>query len=316
MQNTVKHYMYVPFTGLGLYGGSRGNRWLKNRIEIFKHFVVPSLLEQTNQNFSVWVSWRKEDKHNTEINSLYWYLNEVFENRVVFTYSGVCFWDDKYPDDQARTRLVTSLHHTLSELINDIGDVTDVLMTIQPSDDCYHSGMAQEVQTLFKETDFEGIGYKQGYIMNYQTGDVAEYNCQTNPPFYTIKFPKDIFIDPFKHAQHTALKVDSGKYKKGTPLPSHEYIGQCMKYLQIERRGFLVGTHGENISTHFNNPYAGDAVDKQTLAQFGLLLVKPIKICYNVRKQIMKKLPYSVQRKLRYIFGEKIYQKLYQLIHA
>ena len=35
-----KHLIYCPFTGLGLYNGFRGNRWLKNRIKIFKEFVV------------------------------------------------------------------------------------------------------------------------------------------------------------------------------------------------------------------------------------------------------------------------------------
>ncbi len=313
----MRHFLYTPFTGLGLYGGSRGNSWLRDRIAIFKQFVVPSLQAQTNQNFTLWLSWRKEDRGNKDIQLLELYLKGIFSyDRVVFTYSGICFWDDKYPDEEARPRLLSALHGSMNELINYIGDVKDVVYTIQPSDDCYYSGMVDEIQTLFKNTDFQCIGYKHGYIMNYQTLEIKEYNPLTNPPFVSIRMPKDLFIDPFKHAQFTALKQDSGKYKKGTPCPSHEYYGECMKYLQIPKRGFLVGTHGQNISTHFNIPYAGEPVDREILAQFGLLLVKPIKICYSIRKQIMKKLPYRVQRKLRYIFGEKIYQNIYKLIHG
>ncbi len=302
----------VPFTGLGLYGGMRGQSWLKNRIKIFKQFVVPSLKAQTNQNFTLWVTWRKEERNNKNVLQLHEYLLQHFD-KVVFTYNGICFYDDKFPDEEARERLVTNLHGTMHELVNHIGD-NEVIYTIQPSDDCYHSGMVEEVQTLFKNTDYQAIGYKHGYICNYQTKEVKNYDCQTNPPFYSIKFPKDIFIDPFQHAQYTALKVDVGKYKKGTPLPSHEYVGNCLNYLQLPKRGFLVGCHGENISTHFNNPYAGEDVDKTNLKDFGILDVPPLTIRYSLRKAILKKLPYKVQRKLRYIFGEKIYQNIYKLI--
>lgn len=298
----MKHFLYIPFLGLGLYGGSRGKKWLKNRILVFKQFVVPSLEAQTKKNFTLWVSWRKEDKKNKDIDELFKYLKERFS--VVFTYDGICFWDDKFPDEVARERLVTSLHNTLKNLINHIGDVKHVLMTIQPSDDCYDNTMVSTMQNLFQSTDYQAIGYKHGYIMNYQTGEVAEYNPKTNPPFFTIKFPKDIFIDPFKHVEYT------GPYK------SHEYVGEKLKYVQIPERGFIVGTHGENISTHFNNPYAGKQVDRKVLDHFGLSVVKPIKLCYNLRKHIMKQLPYQVQRKLRYIFGEKIYQTIYQFIHG
>ena len=36
-----KHLMYMPFSGLGLYNGFRGNRWLKNRIKICKLRIRP-----------------------------------------------------------------------------------------------------------------------------------------------------------------------------------------------------------------------------------------------------------------------------------
>lgn len=308
--------MYIPFLGLGLYGGSRGSNWLKNRIKIFEQFVVPSLQAQTNQHFTIWISWRKEDKNNVEVQALRRTLEYWFPLRVVFTYSGVCFYDDKFPHEEAYERLASSLHGTMGELMDYIGNVKDVLMTIQPSDDCYHSGTVDELQTLFKRTDYQAIGYKHGYIANYQTLELKEYNPLTNPPFYTVRFPKETFIDPFSHIRYTGLKGDAGKYKKGTPLPSHEYVEQCLKYLQIPKRGFLVGCHGENISTHFNLPYAGQSVSKDILSDFGLSLVKPIKICYSIRKKLMQKLPHRVQRKLRYIFGEKIYQRLYKLIHG
>lgn len=299
----IRHFMYVPFTGLGLYGGFRGNRWLRNRIEVFKHFVVPSLKAQTSQNFVVWVGWRPEERTNKYVIDLEKYLiTEFGADRVVFTYGGLCFWDDKYEDEIAHQRLIIALHHSLKEIINWVGDTDEVLMTIQPSDDCYHRETVEGMQRLFSTTDYNAIGYKNGYLMNYQTGELKEYNPKTNPPFFTIRFPKETFIDPLRHAKYT------GPYK------SHEYIGDHLKYTQIDKRGFVVGTHGENVSTHFNHPYGGMIMPKEILHEFGLFFVEPLKIRYSIRKRIMRRLPHKVQRKLRYIFGEKIYSKLYNFL--
>src|SRR3989304_4458090 len=104
----IIHLMYIPFTGLGLYGGWRGNRWFKNRIHIFKQFVIPSLLAQSNQDFTVWISFIPQNKYNQHIKELKIYMDSV-GLKSIFTYSGLCFYDDKYPDHEARNRLVLSL---------------------------------------------------------------------------------------------------------------------------------------------------------------------------------------------------------------
>lgn len=295
MQNTA-HFMYVPFTGLGLYRGFRGQTWLKNRIQVFKQFVVPSLQAQTNQNFMIWVSWRPEERGNRQVEALKQYLEGIFgSSRVVFTYYGVCFWDDKYSEVEAYTRLMRSLHHSMSELINYVGDVQDVIMTIQPSDDCYYAGAVAEIQTVLKNT--QACGYTKGYICSYQTKEVREYNPDTNPPFFSIKFSKEIFIDPYQHFKYTG------------PYHSHEYVPDYLKYAKIEKRGFLVGCHGENISTHFNLPYAGQPA---ILVGFPALALAPVlKIRYSLRKRLLRKLPHQVQRKLRYWFGELLLNKFY-----
>jgi hypothetical protein len=256
-----------------------------------------------SQNFTVWVGWRREEQDNKYVGELRTYLENIFgANRVVFTFGGLCFWDDKYDDETAHQRLIMALHHSLKDMVNWVGDVKDVLMTIQPSDDCYNKDMVSHMQQVFSQTDLTATGYKHGYLMNYTTGELKEYNPKTNPPFFTLRFPKEVFIDPLKHAKWT------GPYK------SHEYIGDHMKYQQIDARGFIVGTHGENVSTHFNHPYGGADVPKEILNDFGLGLVEPIKIRYSIRKAIMRKLPYKVQRKLRYIFGEKFYSRIYNFL--
>lgn len=291
------HFMYVPFTGLGLYNGFRGNRWLRNRIKVFKEYTCRSLKAQTNQNFIIWVSWRSQERNNIQVLKLHDWMDEYFgKGKTVFTYNGVCFWDDKYKDCEARERLVTSLHHTMAELMDYITEET-VLMTIQPSDDCYHKQMVDEIQYFFNRSECNAIGYRKGYIMNYATKELSEYNPTTNPPFFTIKFPKDIFIEPKKHMDYT------GPYK------SHEYILDFTDYYKHQARGFLVGCHGENISTYYDHPFKGLSVPDYRLEDFGLEEAPNLKFKVGWKRWILKKLPHKIRRKIRYCH-ERIYNFL------
>ena len=203
-QNRITHFLYVPFTGLGLYSGWRGSRWLKNRIKIFKQFVVPSLLAQTSKNFTLWISWRHEERTNPLVKELKEYLDTIQEFKTVFTYSGVCFWDDKYPAEVAQARLASAVHGSLADLFEPIGVVDYVLMTIQPSDDCYHRRMVEQIQISFDMMpSVQALGFSKGYVMDYRTQEIREWNPTTIPPFFTIKFPTPIFIEPWKHLNYT-----------------------------------------------------------------------------------------------------------------
>ena len=293
----MTHFLYVPFTGLGLYNGFRGNHWLRNRIKVFKNYVVPSLEAQTDKDFHLWVSWRPQEKNNEQVIELKKYLDQKFI--TTFTFGGVCFWDDKYPDDKARERLMMAIHNSVYHFGTIKGEV---LMTIQPSDDCYRKTMVEEVKKTFEiYPDAQAVGYLKGYIVDYKSGQVAEYNPNTIPPFFTIKFPGDVFIDPLKHLNYT------GPYK------SHEYIAQHLKYYGTDVRGFLVGIHGENISTIFDHPFRGVRVNPSVLNDFGLENLNPLNIKLHLGKRIMRKLPYSWQRKLRYIFGERFLSRIYNI---
>lgn len=315
----IIHFLNVPFTGLGLYGGYRGDRWLKNRIKVFKQFVIPSLKNQTSKNFVLWISWRHEEKFNPIVRELIEWLKEVKEFKTVHTFHGVCFYDDKYNDDEAKNRLVTSLHGSIGELLDVINDADTVLVTIQPSDDCYVANMISGMQRVFNElTHIQSLGFTKGYIMNYSTQELAEYNPSTNPPFFTIKFPKDIFIEPLKHAEYISIKKNVGKYKAGTPYPSHEYVIDALNFGSINERGFIVGTHGENISTVFNHPFKGRSINGQEkydiLKRFGLLEVKKLELKTSLRKWILRQLPFKCQRMIRYWIGERIWQNIYNFL--
>lgn len=304
----VAHFLYCPFTGLGLYGGYRGHRWLKNRLKIFWQFVYPSLANQTSKDFILWFSWRWEERSNPLVQA---FVSDIERSglNAVHTYSGVCFWDDKYPDEVAMTRLIDAVHGAMGDLLNVMGEAEEVLMTIQPSDDVYHIAAVEQIQRFFREhPETHVYGYDRGYVMDYVNRRLAEWNPKTTPPFYTIRFPRTTFVDPLKHVKYT------GPYK------SHEYVKDYLPAVYEPIRGFLVGTHGENISTIFDHPYAGHEflggnIDYE-LGRFALEEVEPLKIRLSIRRWLMRQLPYGWQRKLRYLLGERFYARLYEWIRS
>ena len=296
----------VPFTGLGLYSGFRGNSWLHNRIKVFEQFVVPSMLNQTDRDFLVCIFWRPEERTNKYVIALEKRLSEIPNFRFKFIYSGILMYDDKYPDDVARERLANSLHLALEHMLDITHDSEWIYWLLQPSDDCYHKETVRSVKEAFKNPETEAVSFTKGYLCNYTTKELLEYNPETNPPFAAIKYSRGTFFDPAKHLKYVSLKEDAGKYKAGTPLPSHEYLPKCLKTDFFEGRGFLVGTHLSNISTTFDHPYGGTPVKdrEQILDQFGIATAEVFKPPISIRSKIFHALPYGVKRKLRYWGGD------------
>jgi len=300
-----KFIISCPFTGLGLYGGFRGNRWLRNRIQIFKQFVIPSLLAQEDRDFVLWVQWRPEEKTNKYVIELDKYLSEIPNFTHVFTYGGITIWDDKFPDEIAREKLCNSLSNSLQYLFDYLPDCERVYWLLQPSDDLYDKKTVAEVRKAFANYPAQAVSFSKGYICNYNTKELSEYNPNTNPPFFAINFPRDVFFDPGRHMTYISLKEDIGKYKKGTPQPSHEYLPKCLETYYFDSRGFCVGCHLSNISTYYNHPFKGNIVSQEILDKFGIRDVEKLVIPLSWRKVIFDKLPFGFKKKLRYWSGEK-----------
>lgn len=279
------HFLQVPFTGLGLFGGYRGDTWLKNRIAVFKRFVLPAILNQTNRNFILLLNFRPEEESNPIVQEFVAGLDKLAGLATVVTYHGIMFWDDKYPDEIASQRLMTTLERTLP-MLKDIVGGNDVLLTLQPSDDIYLGHAVSRIQELNVNMCFS-----RGYMMNYATLEMAEYDPETFPPFSTIKFTADQFLNPTKHYEHT------GPYK------SHEYIPNQATDTD---RSFIVGTHGENISTTWQHPYMGRRLTKDeveaVLITAGLFGVEPLllkkDLSRRMKKRLLNVLPAAIQRQI------------------
>lgn len=250
--NPICHLVYTPFTGLGK-PGFKGNEWYKNRIEIFKENTLKSLTNQTNQFFIHWISFRKEEDKNDLSKELFSYLCGI-KWRSIFTFGGLCWWDDKYRFDNLYQRLKDTLP-TLKEIV---GDARYVYETVLASDDMYHKDVMESI-------DRQPFGYKRalvhwnGYVRNIKTGQVAEWNPPEGhlPPFYTIMYPADVFLDPKKHFE----------YVKG--FKSHEDIERLFECVRMPDARYCVNVHGNNLSTFWNwqengktrkHPYIGKEI--------------------------------------------------------
>lgn len=287
------HFLYVPMTGLGLYKGYRGDHWLKNRLRVFKEFTVPALMNQQVKEFIVWMSWRKEEKDNPIVQETIKSLDQLRGMRFVHTFAGCCFYDDKYPDHIAKVRLKGSLLGSLPTLKEYIPEDTDyVLVTIQPSDDMFLSHAVKDIQSQEYQEN-KAIGYTAGYIMRYDTLEISEYNPKTIPPFFTIMFPPEVFIDPKKHFEYIG------------PYESHEYIKDKLNFTPLEGRGFIVGTHGENISTGYNHSFRGRVLNEQEnesiRIQSGTLFAKPLILVKDMKRKVMKKVLNSLPHFIQYL---------------
>lgn len=308
------HFFCVPFTGLGLHNGFRGSRWLQNRIEVFEKFVVPSLLAQTNKDFIVWVAWRPEEEDNAQVKALYARLRET-HLEVVFTFGGILFWDDKYPNEVAAERLLSALRVSLP-VLEPLVKTDKVLVTLQPSDDMYLPDIAEHLQNWFSRAESpSAAGYRKGYIMNYQTRELAEYlgtddrtpeaiknYPDTLPPFYTLLFSREDFLDPEKHFDLI----------KG--IKSHEDIVKYPNFTSLDSRGFVVGCHGMNISTAYNHPFKGRTLGQQEASDLmfslGILDVEPVQFKPSLRSRVRTFINWLPFRNvLKWMYG-KLPQKL------
>jgi hypothetical protein len=258
--NPVCHLVYTPFTGLG-NPGFKNDEWYKNRIEIFKENTLKSLLNQTNQFFIHWISFRPEEENNFLTKQLFSHICGI-EWRSIFTFGGLCWWDDKYRFD----KLYQRLKDTLPALKEIVGDAKYVYETVLASDDMYHKDVIDSI-------DRQPFGYKRalihwnGYIRNIKTGQVAEWNPPAGhlPPFYTIMYPADVFLDPKKHFE----------YLKG--FKSHEDIERLFECVRLPDRRYCVNVHGNNLSTFWEweengekhiHPYLGKEIKGKEKEKF------------------------------------------------
>lgn len=276
-------------TGVGLYGGYRGDEWFAERIKIFKQYTLKSLQAQTCQNFVIWISFRPQEERNPLTSELANYLkaNDV---SYVLTFDGLMYHDDKFSNgfknkaknmariarDAFRNNrtirevlpafkevyvnknesLRTRLKKSLDVMKPHFGKSQWIAVSRIDSDDMFNKILVDTVQNF--EPFLGALTCNKGLIYNTTTGELAEWNPPTNPPFHTIFFDSDTFFDV---AKHLAFFKD---------FKSHEDIPKVFATAPLPEYMYCVTTHNpkNHISTTWNHPFRGRAVDPALLNNY------------------------------------------------
>ena len=272
------HLIMTPFTGVGLHGGYRGDAWLAHRIEIFKNHTLKSFLNQSNKDFLHWFSFRPEEQNNSLVLGLAEHLKDL-NYPFVFTFYGLPYWDDKFTFYTLRTRLrnaimmlrdawlykewprnvlknawenknktlIQRIEASLVGIKDAIGDEYDwVYLTRIDSDDMFHREAVELIQS--QEPAYKkALIFEKGYIYNVLTGQLADWNPPTNPPFHTIIFPGNIFFNPQLHQEYY------GTFK------THEDIPKVFDATMLDMGRFCVAFHGKHINTAWDSSLARKA---------------------------------------------------------
>ena len=85
----AQHIVMIPFTGVGLYGGYRGDDWFRERVEIFKKYTLKSLQQQTDKKFLLWLTFRREEYFNSITHELADFLEKDKSIYFVMSFKGL-----------------------------------------------------------------------------------------------------------------------------------------------------------------------------------------------------------------------------------
>jgi hypothetical protein len=290
------HIIAIPMTGLGLYGGYRGDKWYKNRIDIFNRYTLRSLLNQSNRDFVLWIAVRPEEKDNPLTKSWIEYLEKIKGLKFIFTHGGCYLWDDKYKNDNLLDRLEIMLPQLRANL--SLGDVKHIYLTSHSSDDMLHRLDVEETQSQpYKHRRI--LVHGRGYVFNSKTNKLADWNPTTiNPPFYTIMFPVADFFDAKRHFNYMRDSV------------SHEDVIRLFDPIKMPDHRYCVLIHGNQISTTWYHPYRDGSYTHdeavRIMRDFGIEIEPELKVKHSLAELKML---------VRYwVFKLLIRGRLYQLL--
>lgn len=237
-KNSFVHLVNTVFTGRGIPGYG-GDEWYEKRIETFKKYCVPSLRNQTNKDFIHWICFRPEEKDNKLTKELGKYLDSL-NYKYIFTFHGQPFRDDKKSD----LSLLKRLRGSIEDIKKYIEGKDYVLFSVLDSDDMYRDDYIEIVQKEPYKYKKAMIAVK-GFALNTFTGQLADWNHPSCPPYYTIFFPVEVFLNAEKHLEYYY------------PFVSHEDTLKVFECENLPEYMYCCTMHSGNISTAWFNQCRG-----------------------------------------------------------
>ena len=200
----LKHFLIIPFNA-----GSKDLEWLKHRIQFFRAFTEPSIVNQTNKNFiSVFLIDPSTPK---EIKSLLEGLGILYEMET--------FWAVQREAEE-------EVNPEFSEFLKNLCDFDEWIVTSRvDNDDGLALDFIEKTQELFREKE-EFIIYPNGLMW---VGGKHFEKRTVSPPFGTLVE----LTRPIK----TVFYINHGSI----PKKDHQSYGDKLMWIHTY--------HGKNLAT-------------------------------------------------------------------
>jgi len=209
--NTITHivqiFLDIERPNSDIYNLDLPLKWVKDRIELFNRFTLPSLLNQTFQDFRIFLICG--NKHKEYTSNLKW------NKRIELCYGkgekGTITQDPGYPEPGLK--------------IEEFGviDTDYIAITRLDSDDMFHRDAMADVRDNVIMTDERRcLIFKKYLLWNTVNHYLYPIHHKRSPPFITHIFPKAIYKDYNKFAEQHFLshRFAGGKLPETIELPA------------------------------------------------------------------------------------------------
>lgn len=165
------------------------DEWMDNRMWLFENFCFPSVVAQTNQNFT-WVLYfdsNTKDIYKTRILELI----KSYQNFKVFFINGM---DSFYPE-------------FLQFIKVESNDKPYLITTRIDNDDSIHKDFINEVQKHFNQQEYRAIDFITGYSLQIEPNFILGKKEQLFNPFISL-IEKNVNPKTAIHQDHRHWKRD------------------------------------------------------------------------------------------------------------
>lgn len=219
-----KIIIFISFNTLPFGEDRFEESWINSRLDIFMKYTLHSLINQTNNNFSIILSYCCESEF-IFLNSLKKYY-PLPSNLIL----------SKISRKVAYESTINGFMFESDEILKICKGYDFVYISRIDSDDMYYPYFIQDLIDFNPKQDTKVIINKNGYIYDIKD-DILGRWTHSSPPFFTFVYKVDDYINGVRY------KLDYG-HCSAIKLP-HEFI---------VKRSFMVIVHENNTSTTFNNP--------------------------------------------------------------
>ncbi len=148
-------------------------RWIKYRIDIFFKFTLNSLINQTNQDFTVYVKYMDETER---------IIKRLLRHRPALP-GNILFVKEK----EAEAHLLKNLH-----------EYDDLYIVRIDSDDLYHKSFIQQLHDYIPNKKTNALINQKGYLYDSIHHRMASID-RPSPPFYTLVYKAKKYIRGKRH---------------------------------------------------------------------------------------------------------------------